>query len=185
MSATPVLTKPTTEAGLVAALQAMSYGEYIVGSSDEDDVPNGMMADWVMQVAFKPHMLAASFENDARTLANIRTNGFFSVNLLPQDETGRKLYAKFAQPYFDAKIVGRRHTASPDGIHHKLEGIPYQLTANGSPVLSDAFGWLEAEARDFIDVGDHTLVIATVVAGDVVREAEPLTSGYTGWTYAG
>jgi flavin reductase (DIM6/NTAB) family NADH-FMN oxidoreductase RutF len=185
MNATTVVDKTANEAGLIGALEAMPYGEYIVGSFDEAGVPNGMMADWVMQVAFTPRMMAVSFENDAHTLANIRANHFFSINLLPNDEGGRQLYARFAQPYFDAKIVGRRHTASPEGIHHKLEGVAHRFTTNGSPVLEGVLGWLECEADGFVEVGDHTLVTARVVSGELVRQSEPLTSSYTGWSYAG
>lgn len=184
MNATTVVDRTVSEAGLIGVLEAMPYGEYIVGSFDGDGVPNGMMADWVMQVAFTPRTLAVSFENDAHTLANVRANRFFSINLLPKDESGRQLYARFAQPYFDAKIIGRRH-ASPEGIHHKLEGIAYHCTAKGSPVLDGALGWLECEANGFIDVGDHTLVTARIVSGDLVGQSEALTSSYTGWSYAG
>src|SRR3990172_13027017 len=62
------------------ALGELPYGMYIVGSRAADGV-NGMMADWVMQVAFVPRMIAVSIENDARTLINIRTSPVFSVNL--------------------------------------------------------------------------------------------------------
>lgn len=37
----------------------------------------------------------------------------------------------------------------------------------------------------FIPVGDHTLVMGRVTAGDVFRSAEALTSTYTGWPYSG
>jgi flavin reductase (DIM6/NTAB) family NADH-FMN oxidoreductase RutF len=45
--------------------------------------------------------------------------------------------------------------------------------------------WLECEAEQFLPAGDHTLVIARVLDGRVLRDAEALTSTYTGWTYSG
>src|SRR6266508_4352200 len=86
------------------ALGEMPYGLYIVGSKSNGDL-NGMMADWVMQVAFEPRLVAVSIENDAHTLANITNSGVFSVNLLAADEF--QLAAKFAQPYYGSKVKGR------------------------------------------------------------------------------
>ena len=165
-------------------MEQMPYGMYIVGSGDSNGVPNGMMADWVMQVSFEPRLVAVSFENDAHSLANIRSNGRFTINLLPEDEAGRKLAARFAQPYEDAKVLGRNHhTAHP--YHPKLDGLAYTSVAGGAPILSGALSWLECEARDFFSAGDHTLVTGQVLNGAVLQEADPLTSTYTGWNYSG
>lgn len=167
------------------ALDAMPYGLYIIGSRSDDD-DDGMMADWVMQVSFRPRLIAVALENDARTLENIRSTRAFSVNFLAQDGPGMALAAKFAQPYFDAKIGGR---AGPAAVrtrtHHKLEGVPFTRAANRCAVLEEALGWLECQAQEFIPAGDHTLVVAEVTAGDLRREADLLTSTYAGWKYSG
>jgi flavin reductase (DIM6/NTAB) family NADH-FMN oxidoreductase RutF len=158
----------------------MPYGLYIIGSHRDDEV-NGMMADWVMQVSFRPRLVAVAFENDAHTLANIRATPEFTVNLLSEDHGGMALAAHFAQPYEDAKIGGRL----PRGVHQKLNGIPHSRTARGCPVLDGAMAWLECEAEQLIPVGDHTLVIGRTLDGRLLREAMPLTSTYTGWNYSG
>ncbi len=167
-----------------AVMDQMPYGLYIVGTHDTEGEPNGMMADWVMQVSFEPRLVAVAFEQDAHTLANIRATGKFSVNLLPEDEDGRKLAAKFAQPWMGAKVAGRS-TGGRKAIHHKMEAVPHFVTANGSPVPTGSLSWVECEAQDFVPSGDHTLVIGRVVGGDVIREDTPLTSLYSGWTYSG
>ena len=95
-----------------------------------------------------------------------------------------QLAAKFAQPYYGAKVKGRVGAAAAE-IHHKLEGLPYSKTASGCPVLEAAMGWLECQAEGLVPAGDHTIVIGRVLEGQLVREAEPLTSGYTGWNYSG
>ena len=69
--------------------------------------------------------------------------------------------------------------------HHKLEGIAYALTGSGGPVLDLAVAWLECFAEHFISAGDHTLVIGRVLDGRIEREAEVMTSTYTGWPYSG
>jgi flavin reductase (DIM6/NTAB) family NADH-FMN oxidoreductase RutF len=163
-------------------MDAMPYGLYIIGSRADGEV-NGMMADWVMQASFRPRLIAVAFENDARTLQNIRASRALSVNALPQDHGAMELAAKFAQPYFDGKVKGRTRVTAES--HHKLVGVPHSVAANGCPILDAAMAWLTCEAEQFLQCGDHTLVIASVLDGRVTRDAEPLTSSYTGWNYSG
>jgi flavin reductase (DIM6/NTAB) family NADH-FMN oxidoreductase RutF len=134
-----------------------------------------------LQVSFQPHLLAIAFENNAQTLANIRTNSFYTLNFLSQKEASMRLAAKFAQPYLASKIGGPRVR----GVHHKLEEIEYKLTRNGAPILRQAMAWLECRAADFILTGDHTVVVGEILDGSLVRAEEPLTSTFTGWTYSG
>ncbi len=164
-----------------AVMDEMPYGLYIIGSRMDGEV-NAMMADWVMQVSFVPRLVAVSFENDAQTLANLRDSSVFTVNLLPQESM--ELAARFAQPYHGDKVKGRPKEEAAK-LHRKLEGIPYAQSTRGCPILEDAMAWLECEAEQFLPAGDHTLVIARVLDGRVVKPAEPLTSTYTGWTYSG
>lgn len=168
---------------IARVMDEMPYGFYIVGSTQAGEV-NGMMADWVMQVSFHPRLVAVAFENDAHTLQNIRANMHFTLNALSQGEDSMHLAAKFAQPYFGAKVKGRTRTVA-DEIHRKLVGIPHTATANGCPILEAAMAWLECEAEQFVETGDHTLVIARVLDAMLVRDAQPLTSSYTGWNYSG
>jgi flavin reductase (DIM6/NTAB) family NADH-FMN oxidoreductase RutF len=164
-------------------LDEMPYGLYIVGTRMDAGV-NGMMADWVMQVSFEPRLLVVSFENDSRSLRNVRVHGAFTVNLLSEDEDGMGLAKRVAQPHDGSKIAGRESEAAGK-THNKLAGVEYGTTERGCPVLEAAMGWLECEAEKFVDVGDHTLVVGRVVDGRLLRDAEVLTSGYTGWTYSG
>lgn len=165
-------------------MEQMAYGLYIVGSHDRAGEGNGMMADWVMQVSFVPRMVAVSFENDAHTLGNIRDTGSFTVNLLPQDDSGRALAARFGQPHDGSKVAGRSNREKGH-VYHKLDGVAYSLSDLGSPVLDGAISWVECKAEEFLPLGDHTLVAGRVVGGQVLRDGEVLTSSYAGWTYFG
>lgn len=164
-------------------MERMPYGLYIIGSKSDVDV-NGMMADWVMQVSFNPRLIAVALENDAHTLGNVQAFGHFTVNFLSSDNESVHLAAKFAQPYFGSKIKGRDLEAARQ-VHRKLEDVQHHAADSGCPILERAMAWLECEAQAFIPVGDHTLVIGRVMDGGVLRDDEPLTSSYTGWTYCG
>ncbi len=166
-------------------LHELPYGLYIIGSREEEDGRvNGMMADWVMQVSFEPRLVAVAFEGDSHTLANVRARSFFTVNLLSQDEESMDLARRFAQPFSGDKVKGRKGPEAT-AVHYKLDGLPYDLTDNGCPVLEAAMAWFECQAEDFVPIGDHILAVGRVLDGSMVREAEPLTSTYTGWTYSG
>src|SRR5213594_2347335 len=91
---------------LAEVMEEMPYGLHIICSRSNSDV-NGMMADWVMQVSFSPRLIAVALEKDAHTLANVRANGRFTVNMLSRDDPSVYLAAKFAQPYFGSKVSGR------------------------------------------------------------------------------
>ncbi len=166
------------------ALETMPYGLYIVGSRNERGELNGMMADWAMQVSFKPRLLAVSFENDATTLRNVRETGVFSLNVLPVD-AGRELAAHFAQPHDASKVKGRSEEESVR-VYNKLEGLAYSAgEGTGCPLLEDGLAWIECRVRDFFPAGDHTLVIGEVLDGEVLRDGEPLTQRTLGWSYGG
>lgn len=165
-------------------MHEMPYGLYIVGSKEPDGKVNGMMADWLMQISFEPRLIAISFEPSSHTLANIREREYFSVNLLAQDDESMELARRFAQPFSGEKVEGRRGDERTK-VHYKLEGLPYTVSANGCPVLDAAMAWLECQLVDTQPAGDHVLVIGAVLDGEMMKEAEPMTSSYTGWTYSG
>ena len=165
------------------ALECMPYGLYIIGSRGASGDMNGMMADWVMQVSFTPRLVCCSMERDATTLRFVRETGVFTVNVLPVEE--KALAQHFAQPRDASKIKGRSDEERAR-TYDKLAGISYALgEQTRCPVLNDALAWVECAARDFVDEGDHTLVIGEVLDGDVLREGEPLTQRHLGWSYGG
>ncbi len=166
-------------------MHEMPYGLYIIGSKEaEGGKVNGMMADWVMQVSFDPRIVAVSFEDTSHTLQNIRERKHFTVNLLAQDDESMELARRFAQPFSGEKVQGRKGEERTK-VHYKLDGTGYQMSPNGCPVLDAAMGWFECELADTQSIGDHVLVLGVVLDGGILKEAEPMTSSYTGWTYSG
>ena len=169
---------------IAAAVEEMPYGVYIVGST-RDGEPNGMIADWIMQVAFRPHRVAVSFENDSHSLASIRANKAFTVNLLAHaNGAGMTLAQHFVQPHRASKVKGRGQPLA-SSVYEKLAGVDFTLTDRGCPIIPGALMWLDCAAEQFIDVGDHTLVVGHVLDGNVVTGDRPLTSLDIPWPYSG
>ena len=174
------------DARIRSALQHLPYGIYVIGTVTPEGTPNAMVADWVMQVSFRPRIICVSFERDAASLRNLRETRQLTISLLP--ESGMDLAARFLQPTDPSKIAGRSaEFAAPD----KMRGVDYvQLEhpelASGAPVLADSLAWVAAEAQQFIPVGEHILALCRVFDGDALPIDEgPLTSLYTGWHYGG
>ncbi|MCK9485835.1 MAG: flavin reductase family protein [Dehalococcoidia bacterium] len=167
------------------AMHELPYGIYVIGTASGARA-NAMIADWVMQVSFSPRLVAVAFERDSSSLARIRENGWFTVNLLAQEGNGMALARSFVQPADASKVRGRSPEAAAQH-HDKLAGIDYRVSerAPGCPVLEDALAFLECQMDQALDVGDHVLVTGRVLFGDVQQSGEPLTSTFTGWTYSG
>jgi flavin reductase (DIM6/NTAB) family NADH-FMN oxidoreductase RutF len=81
-------------------------------------------------------------------------------------------------------VQGRKGAAAT-AVHYKLDGVDYTTTPHGTPILAAAMAWLDCEMVEEQPIGDHILVTAMVLDGAVEKEAEAMTSGYTGWTYSG
>jgi flavin reductase (DIM6/NTAB) family NADH-FMN oxidoreductase RutF len=162
------------------ALDMMNYGMYVVGSRGPAGL-NVMAAHWLMQVSFKPRIVALSLENDARTLANVRETRVFSVNIMGEDSM--ELVASFLQPSDPNKIIGRSTTGAP--IVDKLAGVAHKTMATGCPVLRDALAWFECEVEGGLPAGDHTVVLARVTDGGQINHGRPLRDDDLGWTYSG
>lgn len=165
------------------AMHELPYGVYVIGSVD-DDGPNVMVADWVMQVSFAPRMVAVALEGDASTLRRVRANHQLSVNLLAADDDSMRMAMQFVQPADATKVEGRSAPATAR-LADKLAGVAHRVTDEGVPILEEAVAWLRCEAEQFIEAGDHVLVLARVVEGDLGQSAEPMTTLYTGWSYSG
>lgn len=171
------------EARIRGALHHLPYGVYVIGTATPEGRPNAMVADWVMQIAFKPRILGVSFERDASSLRNVRETRQLTVNLLPEE--GMDLAARFLQPSDPSKVKGRSAAARAEPVD-KMRGVEHRQLAGGAPVLEDSLAWVACEARQFVPVGEHVLVLAEVTDGDAARiDARPLTSTYTGWVYGG
>jgi flavin reductase (DIM6/NTAB) family NADH-FMN oxidoreductase RutF len=144
------------------------YGLYAI-SVAHGGTDHAMTANWVMQAAFEPPMIAAAIENGSKTIEMIRDARNFAVNVLQQGQ--RDLAAK----------LGRTSEQAPQ----KLKGIKTKPAPGGAPVLLDALGWVECRVVATLPAGDHTVVLGEVVAAGVEHETKALTLQETGFSYSG
>ena len=56
----------------------------------------------------------------------------------------------------------------------KFTGLPYRLSALGSPVLDGVVAWIDCTLGAVHEAGDHFIVVGQVCGLDVVRPEQPL-----------
>lgn len=149
-------------------LRTFTYGLYAVSCANEGEV-NMFTANWLTQISFDPPLVAVSVENDSKSLGMILRSRAFIVNVYRAGE--RELAGK----------LGKSAIQHPD----KLNGIEYDLGANGCPILRDALAWVACDVRHTAPAGDSTLVVAEVTDVGMQREGQPLTMSEAGFRHAG
>ncbi len=149
--------------GIAKLFRSLTHGVYVVGVNDGDH-QNGFTAAWLSQVSFAPLLLALSVNPRHSSWKMLKTAGRFSVNVL--DNTQSELAAHFGKP-----------SANRD----KLGTVAWRYSPGRMPVLDGAVAWLECASRHETEAGDHVVVIAEIVAGELLKpDAIPLSYRETG-----
>lgn len=151
-------------------LRHIPYAFYITGVVGENGEANGFTTCWVTQASFEPHRIAVAVRKDGHTHDLISGSHVFSLNLLDTS----------------AEEMARAFTSPLEPAEDRLGGYPYSPGAKtGAPVFDDALAYLECSVVDSMDAGDHTLFLGEVVASELRREGQPLTTSETSMHYGG
>lgn len=157
------------EAAKKTALRGITYGLYVVGTNENDEV-NAFTGNWLTQTSFHPPLVALAVKEGTGPREAIEKSGVFAVSVL---EAGQK---NIATQFF--KPVQR--------VGNKFGELEFELAPEtGCPVLKDGLSWFECKVRDSVGGGDHRIYVAEVVGAGVYREGSPLTMAETGFYYGG
>jgi flavin reductase (DIM6/NTAB) family NADH-FMN oxidoreductase RutF/rubredoxin len=143
-----------------AALRDISYGLYVVTSHLGDKL-NGQIANTVFQVSSEPTRIAISINKQNLTHEYISKSGVFAVSVLDEPT-----------PMTFIGLFGFKSGRDVD----KLSQVSFKKGLTGSPIVTEnALSFLEAKVIGQADAGTHTIFVADVVAGDVLKSGTPLT----------
>jgi flavin reductase (DIM6/NTAB) family NADH-FMN oxidoreductase RutF len=174
-------------------LWAMPTGLFVVGSRSGER-RNLMTANWVMQVAITPKLVAVALESGSVTRALVEESGFFSVNMIAVRD--RALVRRFVKPVREVEL-------DADGVAVSLQGEAVHEVTGGLPCLVGALAWLACEVRDVRSAAgggeeaSHVLVVGQVVDvgatvpapgqgdGDEMDAGRALRMGDTRMSYGG
>ena len=129
---------------------------------------NGLIASTAVSASLLPEaprvaivLAKASFTHDL-----VLASGALAVHLLPA--TPDSALERSLEIF---RLLGMRSGHDGD----KLESVPHRRGVTGSPVLDEALSYVEARVASSSNAGDVTVVVAGVVAGEVLRDGAPLT----------
>jgi len=146
-------------------LWSLPTGLFVIGSR-VGERRNLMTANWVMQVAVRPKLVAVSVERGSVTAALIAEGGRFSVSVLSRDD--RAMVRRFVKPVEDVET-------DPSGVAVAMQGVPVQEVGSGLPCLGSAVSWLSCGVRhtgDWREESDSTPASHLLFVGEVVDAGE-------------
>jgi flavin reductase (DIM6/NTAB) family NADH-FMN oxidoreductase RutF len=128
-------------------------GVTVIAAHGEDG-PLGMAANSVTSVSLEPPLILFCPAKSSTTWPPIRDAGRCCVNIMAGHH--EEVTRRFSQRGID-----------------RFAGVGYSDRETG-PALDDAVAWIECELRDEHDAGDHTIVVAEVLAIEAADSVSPL-----------
>ncbi|HLF29134.1 MAG TPA: flavin reductase family protein [Anaerolineae bacterium] len=109
-------------------------------------------------ISLEPPLVLVSIGHNQHSHNWIKDSGNYAVNFLRADQAD--LSDRFA-----------RRTAEGED---RFAGIAYRSAVSGAPILEECLAWFDCRLTARHVVGDHTLFVGEVLAGEVVSDAPPL-----------
>ena len=145
----------TAKESLGKALGRISNGVYIVTLTHENE-KEGMMATWVAQAAFNPPMLTLAVNRERHILRSLKQGTPFVLNALSKKNMDIfKAFAKPMQPGED-----------------RFASLKLSENKAGGPVFADALSYLDCTIKEQLDAGDHIVVLAEILGGELLNEGD-------------
>ncbi|HZU37506.1 MAG TPA: flavin reductase family protein [Gemmataceae bacterium] len=142
---------------LASALGRIASGLFIV-TARRGTAETGMLASWVQQCSFDPPQITLAIQSDRPILTWLDTDAALTVNVL--DDTQTDMIVHFGRGFaLDQPAFEDLDIAHPD---------------DGPAVLTEALAYLQCRVAQRINVGDHDLVLARVVGGQLLSNGQPM-----------
>ncbi len=143
------------------ACARFATGVCVLTTRTPDGRPHGLTVNSFASLSLDPPLVMAAIARASAYLAAFESSEFFAVNILTEEQ--RHLSIRFAR-----RDEGR------------FNGAPWSPGTTGSPVFEETLGVIECRTMQWLDAGDHRVLVGQAVAA-VVRQGRPLLffeSGY-------
>ncbi len=121
-----------------------------------DAIGGAMVASWVSQASFSPPGFTVAVAKDRAIESLLHVGDAFSLNVLASGRESGPM-KRFLQPF-------------PPGAD-RLAGLELETSPGGQPLLPEALAWLEARVSQRMECGDHWLLYAEALSGDLLDAA--------------
>ena len=142
------------------ALFTMSYGVYVLGTKLENKL-NACIINTGMQVTSIPEQISITVAKTNLTHDMVKASGQFSLTTLSEVSA--------------LENVKRFGMQSGRDVN-KFDGIDYKVDVLGNPYIEEgAVAVLTGKVTQTVDVGTHTIFIASVIDAKDFKENKPMT----------
>lgn len=128
-------------------------GSLCVVTTTKGDLNSAMLASWVSQASFQPPGFTVAVAKERAIESLLYQGNTFVLNILPD---GSALQRKFTKSYAPGE--------------DRFLGTATDIAENGCPILTEGLAYLECTVTQRMECGDHWLVYATAVKGEVLND---------------
>ncbi len=147
----------TLDQKLRQTMRLWATGVTIV-SAQHENMQRGMTVSSFTSVTLEPPLILVCLQKDKETADAILASRAFSVSMLGEQHLEiSNLFAGFGPEM------------SPEA--NRFDGLAVEYAVTGSPILSDAMGWLDCKLHAVYDGSTHHIFVGEVVAASGSGEA--------------
>jgi len=147
------------------ALRMIPYGLYVLTAENPAGDVGAATVNWVTQASFAPPLVVVGVKADSGAHALVKETGRFALNVLGKEQ------GPVAFTFFKP--------AAKEG--DTISGQPYRKGKTGAPILTGLPAYLECTVTEIVEKGDHSVVIAEVVAAGVASPPSGRADEVTLW----
>ena len=118
-------------------------GVTVVTTIDDKGKPIGFTANSFTSVSLDPPLLLICVDNSSDHIETYSNGSGFVINVLAENQ--KDLSNRFASP-----------------IEDRFEGIDWQKSERGNPMLSGTAAFFDCSTEKTIDAGDHQIIIGRI-----------------------
>lgn len=144
------------------ALRMIPYGLYVLTCEKGENVATATIS-WLTQTSFSPPLITMGVKVGSGVHSLIKEQKSYAISILGKDNA--------AAAYAFFKSTERKGD--------ELNGQKVFSGSLGHPILADAPAYLECKLVQFIETGDHSIVVGEVVNASVKGELPGRPDGET------
>jgi flavin reductase (DIM6/NTAB) family NADH-FMN oxidoreductase RutF len=141
------------------AIGRLTSGVYVM-TLEANGVPEGILMTWIGQAAFEPPLISVAVKKGRPILDHLTKGSRFTVNVL--SKKNMDVFKHFARP-----------NVAPAERFAGLTLVPKKAFG---PIFASVVAYLNCSVTNSHEAGDHYLIVAEVVGGEVLDpDAEPMS----------
>lgn len=125
--------------------------QVVIATTLVDGSPHGTTITAFASLSLDPPLISVALDEHSQLLQQVRLSKKIGINLLAQGQEQLALLCAGKDP-------------------DKFQTVTWSASED-LPKIDDAVGWLACKVHDEILLGDHVLIVAQVIAGEVSDEA--------------